>query len=79
MSHSAQSGMRVLIVAAVLMWVGVSIATAPVDAGWPCYDDAPRTCSFICIYYSNAQHTTQVGYWFWRCHGTSTRSGQTTA
>lgn len=79
MSHFVRSGLRVLILTAVFMLVGVSIAPAPVEARWPCYDAAPRTCSFIRTYYSDAQRTNQVGSWFWRCSGSSTLEGERTA
>ena len=62
-----------------MLLISVSLAPAPVEAQWPCYEAAPRTCSFIRTYYSDARLTNEVGSWFWRCNNRSTRDGQTTS
>ena len=78
MGQSIWSHLRLLIMAVTLMLVSVSLAPAPVEAEAPCRDELLFTCSYVEIYYSDAQRTNEVGRYFWLCDGPNRLVGETT-
>lgn len=72
------SRLRILIMVVVLTSVGLSFTPASVDAGTSCRTELLPTCSYMQIYYSDAQLTNEVGRHFWPCDGPTRLVGQTT-